>query len=104
MAHKKNKEYGKRKRGEDRPKAKRVEEEEGSPVNAAGRQVKKVKKKAGQDQKKQLSPMEVLKMEVAAELGLLDKVKKLGWGGLSARESGQVGGYMTKRLKEEGKI
>lgn len=45
---------------------------------------------------------DLLKMEVAEELGLLEKVRRLGWGGLSARESGKVGGVMTRRLKEAG--
>lgn len=43
---------------------------------------------------------EELKLEVAAELGLLDKVKKHGWEALSARESGRLGGIITKRKKE----
>ncbi|MCL5046471.1 MAG: alpha/beta-type small acid-soluble spore protein [Actinobacteria bacterium] len=43
--------------------------------------------------------MERFKMDVAEELGLADKVQKLGWGGLTAAESGRVGGYMTKKLK-----
>jgi len=47
-------------------------------------------------------PNDPLKMEVVEELGLLEKVRRLGWGGLSARESGKVGGVMTRRLKEAG--
>lgn len=49
-------------------------------------------------------PVQKLKLEIAAELGLLEKVQKLGWGALSARESGSVGGLMTKRMKEYGII
>ena len=44
-----------------------------------------------------------VKMEAAEELGLLDKVKKHGWSGLSAAETGRIGGHMSghiKRLKK----
>lgn len=43
---------------------------------------------------------ENLKYEIASELGLSDKVDKLGWGGLTAEETGRIGGIMTKRKKE----
>lgn len=36
------------------------------------------------------------KMEAARALGLLDKVEKQGWGGLTAAESGRIGGWMTR--------
>lgn len=47
-----------------------------------------------------LEPEEVLKYEIAEELGLLDKVKTEGWKSLSAKETGRIGGIMTKRKKE----
>ncbi|MFQ7566599.1 MAG: benzoate transporter, partial [Clostridium perfringens] len=31
---------------------------------------------------------------------LSDKVDKFGWGGLTAEETGRIGGLMTKRKKE----
>ncbi|MBC2580293.1 small, acid-soluble spore protein, alpha/beta type [Clostridium sp. DJ247] len=43
---------------------------------------------------------ERLKYEIAEELGLRDKVDKLGWSGLTAEETGRIGGIMTKRKKE----
>ena len=43
----------------------------------------------------------IIKYEIAEELGLLDKVKELGWKGLTARESGKIGGIMTKRKKQQ---
>lgn len=43
---------------------------------------------------------EKMKYEIAKELGLSDKVIKEGWGGLSAEETGRIGGLMTKRKKE----
>ncbi len=42
---------------------------------------------------------ESLKYEIANELGLSEKVGKLGWKGLSAKETGRIGGMMTKRKK-----
>ena len=50
---------------------------------------------------------DLMKMEIAKELGLMDKVNATGWKSLTARESGRIGGIMTKRNKakkiEEGK-
>ena len=60
--------------------------------------------KAKIKQNKELTDNEILrekiKYEIAEELGLKDKVEKLGWGGLSAEETGRIGGIMTKRKKE----
>lgn len=42
---------------------------------------------------------EKLKYEIAEELGLKDKVDEFGWGGLTAEETGRIGGIMTKRKK-----
>lgn len=50
---------------------------------------------------KDLFPIDIrLKFEAAEELGLLDKLKKLGWKGLSASETGKIGALMKARLKE----
>lgn len=43
---------------------------------------------------------EKLKYEIADELGLKDKVDKHGWGGLTAEETGRIGGIMTRRKRE----
>lgn len=52
---------------------------------------------------RQLTPKEMmretLKYEIAEELGLTDKVKELGWSGLTAEETGRIGGLMTKKKK-----
>lgn len=51
-----------------------------------------------------LTPEEQLKYEIAEELGLMDRVLADGWKSLSAKETGRVGGLMTKRkrqMKEE---
>lgn len=53
---------------------------------------------------KELTPEELLrekiKYEIADELGLKDKVDECGWAGLTAEETGRIGGIMTKRKKE----
>lgn len=41
-----------------------------------------------------------LKYEIAEELGLMDKIESEGWGGLTAKESGRIGGYINVRKKE----
>lgn len=41
-----------------------------------------------------------LKYEIAEELGLMDKIKEQGWGALTAKESGRIGGLITVRKRE----
>ena len=47
-----------------------------------------------------MTPAERLKYEVAEEIGLADKVRQYGWRSLTAKESGKIGGLMTKRKRE----
>jgi len=49
---------------------------------------------------KELSPVDLLKLEIASELGLADKVAREGWGNLTASETGRVGGILNKRLRD----
>lgn len=49
---------------------------------------------------KDLKPEDVLKFEIATELGLADKVIAGGWRSLTAKESGRIGGLITKKKKE----
>jgi hypothetical protein len=42
----------------------------------------------------------LLKLEATEELGLKEKVKKVGWGGLTSEETGKLGGYMTSKIKK----
>ena len=44
---------------------------------------------------------ERMKYEIAEELGLLDKVKEGGWKSLASKETGRIGGLMTKRKREQ---
>lgn len=48
-----------------------------------------------------LSREEKMKYEIAEELGLLDRVLEDGWKTLSAKETGRIGGLVTKRKREE---
>lgn len=57
------------------------------------------KKELSAEQKKAIE----MKYEIAEELGLLEKVKKVGWKGLTSRESGKIGGIMGKKKKEKQK-
>lgn len=61
-------------------------------------------KKGGKKEKKieldKIKPEEKLKYEVAEELGLLDKVLTEGWKGLTAKETGKIGGIITRKKKE----
>ena len=43
---------------------------------------------------------DLMKYEIAEELGLLDKVNATGWKSLTARESGRVGGILARRKKQ----
>lgn len=40
-----------------------------------------------------------MKYEVARELGLMDRVLDVGWAGLTAAESGRVGGIVSARRR-----
>lgn len=51
-----------------------------------------------------LSTEDKMKLEIAEELGLLDKVQEGGWKALSAKETGRIGGLMTKRKRELNKL
>ncbi len=48
-----------------------------------------------------LTPEEVWKLEIAKEIGVFDKVMTSGWRSLSAKESGRIGGIMTKQKREK---
>ena len=51
-----------------------------------------------------IKPEEQLKYEIATELGLLDRVMENGWKSLTAKETGKIGGLVTKRKKELNNI
>ena len=51
-------------------------------------------------QKKKTELNEQLKYEIAEELGLLDKVLEGGWRSLTSKETGKIGGLITKKRRE----
>ncbi|MCD8076838.1 MAG: alpha/beta-type small acid-soluble spore protein [Lachnospiraceae bacterium] len=42
-----------------------------------------------------------VKLEIAEEIGVFDKVVAGGWRCLSARESGRIGGILSRRRRQE---
>ena len=46
-----------------------------------------------------LTAEEKLKLEIAEEIGVYDKVMTSGWRSLSAKESGRIGGLLARRKK-----
>lgn len=48
---------------------------------------------------KQLEKQDRLKYEIAQEIDLLDKVLSEGWGSLTAKETGKIGGLISKQRK-----
>lgn len=50
--------------------------------------------------KKIITIEDKLKYEIADELGLTDKIEEVGWAGLTAKESGRIGGLVRVRKKE----
>ncbi len=51
-----------------------------------------------------LKKEETLKLQVARELGLMDKVVRDGWKSLSAKETGRIGGLVSRRQKRENEV
>ncbi|NLZ92918.1 MAG: small, acid-soluble spore protein, alpha/beta type [Firmicutes bacterium] len=45
--------------------------------------------------------LERMKLEIAEELGLAEKVKEKGWENLTARETGRIGGIMARRIRKK---
>ena len=63
------------------------------------KKVIKSKLKSNRELTPQERMREKIKFEIAEELGLVDKVKEFGWSGLTAEETGRIGGIMTKKKK-----
>lgn len=53
------------------------------------------------EKKQTLSDM--LKYEIATDLGLSEKVDREGWGGLTAQETGRIGGMISSKKRSKGK-
>lgn len=68
------------------------------------KKVVKAKLKSKKELNEKEKMREEIKYEIARELGLEEKVKTLGWGGLTAVETGRIGGIMTRRNKASGRV
>ncbi len=62
--------------------------------------MEKVKPSRKSKMKKRPEDWEKLKQEIAMELGLWDVVKHDGWAGLSAEQSGRLGGVFSARKRQ----
>lgn len=59
------------------------------------------KRNSVKNKKKKIETIEdKWKYEIAEQLGLLEKVQQFGWGGLTAKETGRIGGLITVRKKQ----
>lgn len=50
-----------------------------------------------------LEPHDRMKYEIAEELGLLEKVREGGWKALSSKETGRIGGMISRRKRADAK-
>ena len=61
--------------------------------------MEEVKRSRKSRMKKRPDEWEQMKVEIAQELGLWEKVQQDGWSGLSAEDSGRLGGVFSARRK-----
>lgn len=47
---------------------------------------------------------EQLKLEIAKELGLLEKIQTEGWKSLSSKETGRIGGLVSRKKEIQGNL
>ena len=47
-----------------------------------------------------LTREERMKYEIARELGLLERVREVGWAGLTAKETGRIGGLIGQKKRK----
>ncbi len=71
------------------------------PERTPQRESGRARQRRQREAEEQDTPMYRLKVEGARSLGLWEKVQAVGWGGLSAAESGRVGGYITRILRTQ---
>ncbi len=68
--------------------------------NTPLKKIIKAKIKANKELTESERIREAMKYEIAAELGLSEKVRREGWSALTSEETGRIGGIMTRRKKE----
>jgi len=49
----------------------------------------------------EIEQKDLLKYEIAEELGVLDKAMEKGWKSLSAKETGKIGGLISRRKRNK---
>ena len=49
--------------------------------------------------RKPVTELEKMKYEAARELGLMERLLEVGWGGLTAGETGRIGGLVSRKRK-----
>lgn len=64
---------------------------------------KEPKEKKPRPKVKKFDPLEPLKMEIAAELGLLGQIQTSGWDSLTAQDAGRIGGLIAHRKRKQDK-
>jgi hypothetical protein len=70
-----------------------------SPQTIKGNAINGLRGVEMEKKKKKQNPHDKLKLEIASELGLKEKVMKYGWKSLTAKETGRIGGMISKRKK-----
>ena len=73
-------------------------------ITLKGAGVMPKKKNEGAVDPENLKPEDRMKFEIASELGLADKVVSGGWRCLTAKESGRIGGLITKKKREQADL
>lgn len=60
----------------------------------------KSRTKSNSKKNKQPTERDLMKMEIAKELGLWEQIQREGWESLTNEACGRVGGLMNKRIKQ----
>lgn len=62
-------------------------------------EVMNVARNKGSKREKEPTLQDLLKYEIATDLGLSEKVDREGWGGLTAQETGRIGGMLSGKKR-----
>ena len=71
-------------------------------LNQRSKDLKQIRKqkKITREEIPSMEEKDRMKYEIAEELGLLDQVLEEGWKSLSSKETGRIGGLMTRRRRK----
>jgi hypothetical protein len=74
------------------------------PIGRFPGEAVKALSKGGSDipkkKKQPLTEKDLMKIEIAKELGLWEEVERSGWGALTNAQCGRIGGLLYRRMKE----